>query len=117
MNPHPNAGFYCYEGNCRRQPNPKVYGTQQSLRQHRVRAHARELPQETSIGRALKRKRDAEAEELQKRQRLEEEERVAASHVPEPEPLPQVCYLTPSQWRNTLTIFTGKQDPSPRTGS
>ena len=79
-------GFYCYEGNCRREPNPKTYATQQSLRQHRVKAHAREDPQETSVGRALKRRRVVDAEESQKRQRLEEEERVAASCVLEAEP-------------------------------
>ena len=63
MNPHPAEGIYCYEGNCHREPHPKVYKNPRSLRQHRVQAHAREAPQETSIGRALKRKREAEAEE------------------------------------------------------
>ena len=93
MNRCAATGFYCYEGNCRREPDPKLYPSQQSLRQHRVRAHAREDPQETSIGRALKRKREADAEELRKRQRLEEEERIAASHVSEPEPPCPVCFF------------------------
>ena len=91
MNRHTATGFYCYEGNCCHGPSPKLYASQQSLRQHRVKAHAHETPQETSAGRALKRKRKADAEELRKRQRLEEEERVAASHVLVPEPLHSVC--------------------------
>jgi len=91
MNRHTTTGFHCYEGNCRREPNPKLYPSQQSLRQHRVRAHAHEDPQETSVGRALKRKREADAEELQKRQRLEEEH-VAVSHILEPEPPHPVCF-------------------------
>jgi len=91
MNRHAATGFYCYEGNCRHGPSPKLYTSQQSLRQHRVKAHAHEAPQETSAGMALKRKREADAEELRKRQRLEEEERVAASYISEPEPLRSVC--------------------------
>jgi len=91
MNRPPATGFYCYEGNCHHGPSPKLYASQQSLRQHRVKAHAHETPQETSAGRALKRKREADADELRKRQRLEEEERIAASHIPEPEPPHPVC--------------------------
>lgn len=86
MNPHLTTGFHCYEGDCRRKLDPKVYKTQQSLRQHCIRAHAREPPQETSAGRTLKRRHEAEAEEARKRQRLEEEEHIAASRIPEPEP-------------------------------
>lgn len=71
-----------------------MYPSLQSLQQHRVWAHAHESPQETPIGRALKRKRKAKAEELQKRQWLEEEERIAASHVPEPE-LPRLVRHRP----------------------
>ena len=87
MNPNLTTGFYCYEGNCHREPNPKVYKTQQSLQQHHVQAHACEPPQETSIGRALKQTYEAEAEEVRKRQWLEEEEHIAAFHILEPEPL------------------------------
>ena len=68
MDPHMTTGVYCYEGECRREPNPKRYKNHRSVGQHWVRAHARENPQDTSIGRALKRKHDADAEELQKRQ-------------------------------------------------
>ena len=91
MNRRTTTGFYCYEGDCHRGPSPKLYPSQRSLRQHRVKAHTNEAPQETSAGRALKRKREVDVEELRKRQRLEEEERVAAAHIPEPEPLRPVC--------------------------
>ena len=91
MEPRPAEGIYCYEGNCRRESDPKVYKNPRSLRQHRVQAHAREAPQETSIGRALKRKCEAEAEESRKRQQLEEEERLAAARLLEPEPPRAVC--------------------------
>lgn len=91
--PRPISGFRCYEGNCCREQNPKVYVSQQSLRQHRVRAHTRKTPQESSTARVLKRKREAEVEALQKRQRLEEEERVAASRALEPEPMRPVRCL------------------------
>ena len=80
--------FYCYEGKCPSEPDRKVFPSQQALRQHRVRAHRNELPQNSSVGRALKRKRVVDAEEVRKRQQLEEEERIAASYVPEPL---QVC--------------------------
>lgn len=112
MIPHLTTGFYCYEGNCRRDLEPKVYTTQQSLRQHRVRAHACEPPQETSIGRVLKRTHEAEAEEARKRQRLEEEEHIAATHIPEPEPPRLVrCWASASQ--EIVLMFTDGQGPSP----
>lgn len=90
MDCHGTTGIYCYEGKCHRESNRRRFPSQQSLRQHRVRAHPHENPQETSVGRALKRKHEADAEELQKRQRLEEEERIAASCALEPEPPHQV---------------------------
>ena len=91
--------FYCYEGKCPSESDRKSFPSQQALRQHRVRVHRNELPQDSSVGRVLKRKRVVEAEELRKRQRLEEEERVAASYVPEP---PQVCHRTRS-WQKSYT--------------
>jgi hypothetical protein len=112
MHPHLTTGFYCYEGSCSRKPNPKVYASQPSLRQHRVRAHGCEPPQETSIGRVLKRTHEAEAEEARKRQRLEEEERIAASRILEPEPPRPVCHQALSSQENVL-IFTDGQGPSP----
>ena len=112
MIPHLTTDFYCYEGNCHRNPEPKVYATQQSLRQHCVRAHAHEPPQETSIGRVLKRTHEAEAEEARKRQQLEEEEHIAATHIPEPEPPRPVCCWASASQENVF-MFTGGQGPSP----
>lgn len=96
-NPHTRMVFYCYEGKCPSESDRKVFPSQQALRQHRVRAHRDELPQNSSMGRTLKRKRAADAEELRKRQQLEEEERIAASYVPEP---PQVCRKTQFRWES-----------------
>jgi len=116
MNRRTTTGFPCYEGDCRREPNPKLYPSQQSVRQHRVRAHAHESPQETSVWRALKRKREADEEESRERQRLEEEERIEASRVPEPEPPRPVCCQTYSSQGIALTAFIYDQDPSLRAG-
>jgi len=81
------SGFHCYEGGCVHEQPPRVFRNQQSLRQHQNRCHKGTKCEDTSMGRALKRKRDAEAaEEQQKRQRLEEA-RIAAElacRTPEP---------------------------------
>jgi len=81
---------FCYEGDCAHEQSPRSFPSEQSLRQHQNRRHKGTKGEETSMGRALKRKRDADAaEEQQTRQQLEEA-RVAAEaarHTPEPPPV------------------------------
>ena len=111
-------GFYCYEGKCQHEheQNRRRYPSQQSLRQHRVRAHPHENPEETSVGRALKRKREVDTEELRKQQRLEEEEHIAALRVLEPEPPHQVRCQALFWWNIAFNTFVSNQDPLIRTG-
>jgi uncharacterized C2H2 Zn-finger protein len=82
-------GFYCHEGDCTREQPPRVFQNQQSLRQHQNRRHKGTKGEDTAMGRALKRKRDAEAaEESWKRQRVEEERVAAEAACRTPEPVP-----------------------------
>ena len=83
-------GFYCFEGDCPHEMSPRrLFRDQQSLRQHQKRRHENTKGEETSMGRALKRKRDADAaEEQQKRQRLEEARVAAEAALRTPEPAP-----------------------------
>ena len=83
------SGFYCYDDDCAREQPPRLFRDQRSLRQHQSRRHPVIKGKETSIGQALKRKREADAaEELQKRQRLEEERIAAEAACRTPEPAP-----------------------------
>ena len=83
-------GFHCFEGSCTHEQPPREFRSQQSLRQHQNRRHKDTKDGETSIGRALKRKRDAEAVEEQEKRRRLEEVRIAteaARRTPEPAPV------------------------------
>jgi uncharacterized C2H2 Zn-finger protein len=82
-------GFYCYDGDCASEQPPRLFRDQQSLRQHHNKRHKGTKGEDTSMGRALKRKRDAEVtEEQQKRQRLEEARMAAEAACRTPEPAP-----------------------------
>ena len=73
-----------------------MFRNQQSLRQHRNKRHKDSKGEETLMGRALKRKREAEAAEEQEKRRRLEEVRVAAEagfRMPEPYPVrSHTCY-------------------------
>lgn len=77
----------CYEGACASNPKQHRFPTIRGLRTHQNRSHRGDPEEETSLGnaRALKRKRDAEMEEVRKRQCLEAQLALeAANREPEP---------------------------------
>jgi len=86
-------GYRCTEGDCASQPNPRVYPSQQSLRQHQYKKHANTREEDTLLGQALaiKRAHDVEVEETRKRRLLEAE---MARRTPEPEPPRPVGFET-----------------------
>jgi len=85
-----SSGIYCYEGGCTHEQPPRLFPSQLSLRQHQNRCHKGTKEEETSMGRALKRRGEAiVANEQEKRQRVEEARITdeAARRMPEPAPV------------------------------
>ena len=85
-----SPGFYCYEGGCVHEEPPRLFPSQLSLRQHQNKCHKGTKGEETSMGRALKRKSEAVAAEEQEKRRWVEEARIsdeAARRTPEPAPV------------------------------
>ena len=84
-----SLGFHCYEGDCIHEQPPRLFRTQQSLRQHQNRRHKSARGEDTSMGRALKRKHNGDAaEEQEKRRQLEEARAAAEAACRTPEPIP-----------------------------
>lgn len=80
----------CYEGDCASDPKRHTFSSIRGLRTHESRCHQDAPEEETSLGnaRALKRKRDAEDEEVRKRRLLEAQLALeAANREPEPQPV------------------------------